>query len=292
MVHLYRIVDFYQMSIVLLMRQAQERMIAMRKLYHNNNSVCSQKVRVTLAEKQLPWESVHLDLSKGEQSDPDYLLLNPEGVVPTLVDEGLVLRESSVIAEYLDQLSAANRLAPVQPQAAAAMHLWLMRTIDIHAAINSVTFATLMRRKQLEDSTPEEVEARIAKFPNPQIRSKRRDLYANGVNSSYVAGALFTLRRMFEDMARSLQNADWLTDGRYGLSDIALIAYVDRLDRLSLSGLWAERYPAVETWLRANRARPSYQTAIGGLIPRDLAEQTRQAGHAAWPDIRELWDAM
>nr|WP_306264806.1 glutathione S-transferase family protein [Pararhizobium sp. IMCC3301] len=262
------------------------------KLYHNNNSVCSQKVRVTLAEKQLQWESVHLELAKGEQYEPDYLLLNPEGVVPTLVDDGLVLRESSVIAEYLDQLSAANPLAPTAPQALAAVHLWLIRTIDIHAAINSVTFATLMRQKQLQDSTPEEVRARIAKFPNPQIRSKRLDLYSNGVKSPYVAGALFTLLRMFEDMARNLEKSDWLTDGRYGLSDIALIAYVDRLDRLGLSGLWSERYPAIETWLRASQARPSYQTAIGSLIPPQLAQQTQQAGQAAWPEIKEIWKSM
>ncbi len=280
------------MSIVLPIKPGHTWENSLVKLYHNNNSVCSQKVRVTLAEKQLPWESMHLDLSKGEQYEPDYLQLNPEGVVPTLIDDGLVLRESGVIAEYLDQLSATNPLAPAEPKAAAAMHLWLVRTIDIHAAINSVSFATLMRQKQLQDSTPEEVEARIAKFPNPQIRTKRLDLYRNGVKSPYVAGALFTLMRMFEDMARTLETSDWLTDGKYGLSDIALIAYVDRLDRLGLDGLWSERYPKIETWLRASQARPSYQTAIGSLIPQQLAQQTRQAGQAAWPEIREIWNSM
>ncbi|MCR9236209.1 MAG: glutathione S-transferase family protein [Alphaproteobacteria bacterium] len=259
------------------------------KLYHNNNSVCSQKVRVTLAEKELAWESVHLDLAKGEQSNAEYMKLNPEGVVPTLVDGDIVLRESSVIAEYLDQLSDYNPLAPTAPKDQAAMHLWLTRAIDIHAAINSVTFATLMRQNQLRDSTPEQVKARIAKFPNPQIRSKRIDLYTNGVNSPYVAGALFTLKRMFDDMSAILESADWLTAGQYGLSDIAVIAYVDRLDRLSLSGLWTERYPAIDPWLRANQARPSYKTAIGDLIPSAAAERSLQVGSEAWPEIKTIW---
>lgn len=259
------------------------------RLYHNNNSVCSQKVRVTLAEKELPWESEHLDLSKNEQSAPEYMKLNPEGVVPTLVDGDTILRESSVIAEYLDQLSDHNPLAPTAPKDLAAMHLWLARAIEIHAAINSVTFATLMRQNQLRDSTPEKVMARIETFPNPQIRSKRIDLYTNGVDSPYVAGALFTLKRMFEDMSASLESADWLTAGQYGLSDIAVIAYIDRLDRLGLSGLWSEHYSAIDPWLRANQARASYKTAIDDLIPAALAERSRKVGEEAWPDIKGIW---
>ncbi len=259
------------------------------KLFHNNNSVCSQKVRVTLAEKQIPWDSEHLDLSKNEQSDPQYMKLNPEGVVPTLVDGDMVLRESSVIAEYLDQLSDHNPLAPTDPRDLAAMHLWLTRAIEIHAAINSLTFATLMRQNQLRDSTPEQVKARIATFPNPQIRSKRLDLYRNGVNSPYVAGALFTLKRMFEDMSVVLESADWLTAGQYGLSDIAVIAYVDRLDRLGMSGLWTEDFPKIDPWLRANQARPSYKTAIDDLIPPAAAEASRKVGAEAWPQIKTIW---
>lgn len=259
------------------------------KLFHNNNSVCSQKVRVTLAEKQLPWESVHLDLSKNEQSDPEYMKLNPEGVVPTLVDGDMVLRESSVIAEYLDQLSEDNPLAPTAPADLAAMHLWLTRAIDIHAAINSLTFATVMRANQLANSTPEQVKARIATFPNPQIRSKRLDLYANGVHSPYVAGALFTLKRMFDDMSATLETVDWLTAGQYGLSDIAVVAYVDRLERLGMAGLWTDSYPAIGPWLRANQTRPSYKTAIDDLIPPQVAEQSRKVGGEAWPEIKTIW---
>ena len=259
------------------------------KLFHNNNSVCSQKVRVTLAEKQIPWDSEHLDLSKNEQSDAQYMKLNPEGVVPTLVDGDMVLRESSVIAEYLDQLSDHNPLAPTTPQDLAAMHLWLTRAIEIHAAINSLTFATVMRQNQLRDNTPEQVKARIATFPNPQIRSKRLDLYSNGVNSPYVAGALFTLKRMFEDMSVVLESANWLTAGQYGLSDIAVIAYVDRLDRLGMSGLWTDDYPKIDPWLRANQARPSYKTAIDDLILPAVAEGSRKAGAEAWPQIKEIW---
>ena len=55
----------------------------MIELYHNDMSVCAQKVRLVLAEKKLEWTGHHLNLRAGDQHRPDYLKLNPKGVVPT-----------------------------------------------------------------------------------------------------------------------------------------------------------------------------------------------------------------
>jgi glutathione S-transferase len=51
-------------------------------LYDFGNSVCCQKVRITLIEKGLTWQARRVDLFKTEQYNPDYLKLNPKGVVP------------------------------------------------------------------------------------------------------------------------------------------------------------------------------------------------------------------
>ena len=79
----------------------------MPTLYHFNNSVCSEKVRMVLFEKGVDWESREVDLFKSEQFDPEYLKLNPKGVVPTLVDDGHALTESTqarrLIALHLDR---------------------------------------------------------------------------------------------------------------------------------------------------------------------------------------------
>ncbi len=57
-------------------------------LYDFGNSVCCQKVRITLRAKGLEWDAITVDLFKSEQYDPKYLKLNPKGVVPTLVHVG------------------------------------------------------------------------------------------------------------------------------------------------------------------------------------------------------------
>src|SRR5260370_37913453 len=68
----------------------------MLELYHSINSVCAQKVRIALAEKGLSYKQ-HLMRLGGDQFDPAYMKLNPNAVVPTLLHDGQVVIESSVI---------------------------------------------------------------------------------------------------------------------------------------------------------------------------------------------------
>ena len=87
----------------------------MLDLYHHGSSVCAAKVRMVLAEKGLAWTGHYLDILTGEQFDPAYLKLNPKGVVPTLVDDGDVIRESTLICEYLDEKFPDTPLKPESP---------------------------------------------------------------------------------------------------------------------------------------------------------------------------------
>jgi glutathione S-transferase len=84
----------------------------MLELYHNNISVCAQKVRIVLAEKNVPWTNRYLSLAKGEQLTPQFKAMNPRGVVPVLVHDGNVIVESSVICSYLDEVFPNPPLSP------------------------------------------------------------------------------------------------------------------------------------------------------------------------------------
>ena len=103
----------------------------MIELYHASMSTCAQKVRMTLAEKQLDWDSKLLDLRASDQHQPDYLKLNPNGVVPTLVDDGQVVIESTVICEYLDDAYPDPALKPEAPLARATMRQWTKRLDEV-----------------------------------------------------------------------------------------------------------------------------------------------------------------
>ncbi len=99
-------------------------------LYNAPQSTCSQRVRFVLNAKGLPFAEIKLDLLAGDQLKPEYLALNPNGVVPTLDHDGAIVIDSSVIIEYLDEVvPERERFTPRDPVKRATMRA-LMRFID------------------------------------------------------------------------------------------------------------------------------------------------------------------
>ena len=231
----------------------------MPTLFHTPESVCSQKARIGLAECGLDFESHVVDFAAGEQFSPAFKALNPESVVPVLQDGDIVVRESSIILQYADLVSGAG-LMPAGGAARVRAQLLLLQSLNIHDAINSLTFATAIRDIDLKRSA-EEREARWARLSNPLTARKRRDLFENGLQSLYVDSAVATVSALIEQSEIAIAADGWLAGSRYSLGDISVFAYFDRLDRLGLAGLWAGR-PGMCRWFAANRDRRSYQTAV------------------------------
>src|SRR2546427_10041609 len=86
----------------------------MLKLYDYPDCPFCQKVRVMLAEKDLEYEKIFVDLRKQEQKSPDFLRLNPYGKVPVLIDDEEVVYDSTIINEYLEDEYPHPPLLPAQ----------------------------------------------------------------------------------------------------------------------------------------------------------------------------------
>lgn len=255
-------------------------------LYHGATAVCAAKVRVTLAEKRIPWEGKLIDLKRGDQFDPDYLKLNPNGVVPTLIHDGHVLTESTVINEYLDESFPDLPLRPEGAYARARLRLWTKREDAVHYAINTMTTAIIFRPELLK-KTEAEQSARIDSIPDPSRRAKFPELMQTGLESKSVIDALVTFARLFRDMEQALANGPWLTGERFTLADGGLMSFFNRLEMLQISGIWKENFPRVTEWFERARARPSFAEAIEGYIPAPAHESYRTAGAPAWPVVRQ-----
>jgi glutathione S-transferase len=85
------------------------------KLYDRHTSPNCQRTRVVLYEKNLPYETIPVDLVKKEQKRPEFLKMNPYGKVPVLTDDSTVLYESLVINEYLEEKYPSPALMPKDP---------------------------------------------------------------------------------------------------------------------------------------------------------------------------------
>src|SRR5271169_1567954 len=116
------------------------------ELYHNDMSTCAQKVRFALAEKGATWHSHHLDLRSRDQQKPEYLKLNPNAVVPTLVHDDVVIIESTVINEYVDDAVPGPALRPADAADKARMRLWTKQLDEgLHADTGVVSTSIAFR---------------------------------------------------------------------------------------------------------------------------------------------------
>ncbi len=262
----------------------------MLTLYHNALSTRSQKVRLVLAEKGIEFESKLIDFVSGQQHDPAYLKLNPKHVVPTLVVDGEVVRESSIIAEYLDARVETNPLTPEDPLQTAKMRMWVRRIDDdIHGRTSGVFTHAIWTRRAVGSRSPEEIEKYLSAIPEEGEREARRDLIANGVASSRFAGAVSRMAAFLSEMEAALTDAEWLVGEQFTLADIAAAPYVLRVSDTGLSGLWSEgRRPAVADWLERLRKRPCFEKAVTAWIPPPLMTAMRSFGDALSAEIRQL----
>ena len=241
-------------------------------LYHGANSVCSVKVRIVLAEKGLQWEGRHIDLPKGEHLRPDYLKINPRAVVPVLEHNGALIRESTVICEYLNGLNDGPQLVPSTFLEQARMRVWGINTLEYHDSVNTLTFSSYQRRMLLAKPA-EELAARWEAMPDKIRVRKTLDLMEHGAESVFVPVAFKKLQRMCAEMEEALAGHDWLLGPDYSLADAMLTAYVFRIQCLGMQAIWESRFPRVSDWVERVAARPSLDAATAPWL--DAAEIER-----------------
>lgn len=123
------------------------------KLYGYYRSSAAYRVRIALNLKGLAYESAFVQLRKGEQRAPDYLKLNPQGLVPTLADGEATLTQSLAILEYLEEVHPKPALLPRDPAGRARVRaLSLAIACDIHPLNNLKVLQYLQKDLGLDEA--------------------------------------------------------------------------------------------------------------------------------------------
>jgi glutathione S-transferase len=256
----------------------------MLTLYDFGNSVCCQKVRITMRAKGLDWEAVRVDLFRAEQYDPKYLKLNPKGVVPTLVHDGKPVIESTLICEYLDETFPDPPLMPSDPWRRTRMRLW-SKMVDegLFDGVTELSFSAMFRERMR--TMPEEIrERRFRNIGDPRRRDRFMSTYEHGVRSPYVLHGVAAYERAFRLLEETLsEGGPWIVGERPTLADINLMPFAARLDYLGLLDLWTSNRPHVQAWWSLARAWPHFKAGLEDLISD--AEFAEMRGHG--PKIRD-----
>ncbi len=259
------------------------------ELYHHGSSVCAAKVRIVLHEKHLEFKAHYVDILTGEQFGPEYLRLNPKAVVPTLIHDGHVLVESTAICEYLDESFRDPPLMPEHPLGRHSVRLWTKAIDeDLHPACAVITFASC-HRHIVRRAGPEGVEKFLNATPSlsvtPEWKEQKRRVIELGFETPEVAAKFRLYVRYLDKMENALTRHLWLAGDSYSLADVGMTPYVNRLDMMSMSGLWEGVRPRLRDWFERVRQRSSFKIAVLDWCPAQLTSDLKTYGAQSWPDV-------
>ncbi|MGA9197966.1 MAG: glutathione S-transferase family protein, partial [Pseudolabrys sp.] len=236
------------------------------KLYNAPQSTCSQRVRFVFNAKKLPFDEVKLNLLEGDQLKPDYLKLNPNGVVPTLDHNGAIIIDSNVITEYLDEVAPENSFTPEDPVERAHMRT-LMHFIDEMpaAAVRVPTFNLAFLPSFQKMSR----EAFVAMAESKPLRREfMLTMGQSGFPKEEMDAALARLRRTYERMDAEIERSGgpWLLGKKITLADVAVMPSLIRIHDLGKPD-WQD-LPRVVTWFDNIRSQPAFKPTFyhGSLL--------------------------
>jgi glutathione S-transferase len=225
-------------------------------LYNAPQSTCSQRVRFVFNGKKVPFAEVKLNLLAGDQLKPDYLKLNPNGVVPTLDHDGAIVIDSTVITEYLDEVEPQASFTPESPVKRARMRA-LMHFIDEMpaAAVRVPTFNLAFLPSFQKMSRDDFVAMAESK---PLRREFMLTMGQTGFPQAEMDAALARLRRSYERMDAEIaaSGGPWLLGKDISLADVAVMPALVRMHDLNLPG-WLD-LPRVVSWFDNIRAHPAF----------------------------------
>ena len=226
-------------------------------LYNAPQSTCSQRVRFVLNAKGLPFEEIKLNLLEGDQLKPDYLKLNPNGVVPTLDHDGAIVTDSTVITEYLDEVEAGVSFTPEDPVKRARMRA-LMHFIDEMpaAAVRVPTFNLAFLPKFQAMSREDFIAMAESK---PLRREFMLTMGQTGFPKEEMDAALARLRRSYERMDTEIEKSGgpWLLGKEITLADATIMPALVRMHDLGMAQ-WQD-LPRVVTWFDNIRAQAAFK---------------------------------
>ena len=236
-------------------------------LHHGWRSSASRRVRLCLEEKGLAYEGHVVDMAKMEHHSPEYLKINPLGVIPTLIHDGKPLHESGTICEYLDESFPDPPLRPNDPYERGQMRNWI-RHID--ALIGNLIIFNWRHhlQKTAQQWSDQELAERLKHIPSKE----RQEAWLRAARRPYTAEEEGEARRklvlMLDKMEQSLGRHAWLVGDNYSLADISVVPFVKRIDEeIAPDEVSDRKHPRVLAWWQRVQSRPAFAEArIGPFV--------------------------
>lgn len=264
-------------------------------LLHAPGSSCSQKTRIFLNLKGIPWESHVIDLKSSANLEPWYLGINPRGLVPCLVHNGAVHIESNDIIEYLEEAFPEPPLIPADSR--ERVHELLQMEDDLHRDLRILTFRYVIPTRTGEMKTPaalqslQQHDGTIGGRPDPHKDGEIRFWEAaneSGISDAQVAESVTRFRAALDRLDETLQRSDYVLGTTLTVVDIAWYVYAARLIAAGYPlhlvnehvGKWFDRLD-VHAEFNSEVEMPAGLKEASAALQQSQSEQGRSLGQIA-----------
>jgi len=237
---------------------AEARSLKGLHLYHFSMSNCSQKARLCLEEKGLQWTSHPVDLLNSQHLTPEFVAINPKGLVPVLVHDGVVVTESSDIIDYLDQHFPNPPLRPSDPVERERMYRWLKLWDETQISLKTLSHNTILKGRTTEMRNQMGRLESLVK--NDELVDFMREFTSEqGLSRERLARSTQWIVQILTEMDERLAQHRWLAGDAFSLADLAWGIDIHRFELIKFP---MERYAAMLAWYRRIEARPGFQRMV------------------------------
>jgi glutathione S-transferase len=235
-------------------------------LYDHPSSPCARRVRITLLEKELSWDTQIIDLARLEQRRPEYLRLNPNGFVPTLAHGERVIYESNVITEYLDDAFPQRPLYPQDAWELAQVKMWQASELAMAKDYRPLMYQRLMGPMLRLTSTLDEAleAARRSTSEAADLAWEERVWNLAVLTADEEAQLVDRLWKWLANLDAHLEGRQFLVGERFTQAEVSVYPRVAMYPFVQLH-ITADRFPNVTRWMKALAQRPSFSKTLSTM---------------------------
>ena len=237
----------------------------------------SGKPLFLLKEKGAAFDYHYVNMGALEQHSPDYVKVNPNGTVPTVIVNGFAMFESTPNLEYLDEVVDGPRFTPSDPLQRWRMRWW-MRFIDeyLMPCLAMQAGSAAGGRMQMSE---EEKDAAVARIPLPERARVWRLILDRGVSEEELQESRRRVTSAIATFERALGENDYLAGPAFSLADLDAMTTLHSWP-LMREDVSAEKTPNLWAWFRRCHSRQGIKDtfALGRFIGTRMGEVRETLG--------------
>lgn len=230
-------------------------------VYHYFLSNCAQRVTLALEEKGQDWTPHAINLFTQENTTDEYFRINPKGLVPALVHDGVVVTESIDILRYIEEQFPEPPLYPSDPEQRREVDNWMDAATENHVrVVKTFMYSTVLGASK----KPGMMENYLKKQEDEELIAFHKETLS-GFDQTRVLEAERNLFAFYDDIEKELGLHQWLVGDEFSYADIAW--FVTYFMNRRVGAVDFRNYPNIRNWGDRIKLRPSFNGGVARLQP-------------------------